>query len=147
MSTQHICAFKEDTIKKHFDLYLMIMMDDEKIKRLVILLFFTFLESSTCLPVFNETNEDIDNAKPENSRLGENYTCMALHKCDHYGKLFDDIMSETQRENVLQFYNRISCEFEDLPADELETSIYKGKICCFLFFLNIVLARRDVYFL
>ena len=102
-------------------------MDDEKIKRFVILLFFTFLESSTCLPVFNETNEDIDNAKAENSSLGENYTCMALHKCDHYGKLFDDIMSETQRENVLQFYNRISCEFEDMPENDLETSIYKGK--------------------
>ena len=148
MSTQHICAFKEDTIKKDFDLYL-IMMDDEKIKRFVILLFFTFLESSTCLPVFNETNEDIDNAKGENSSLGENYTCMALHKCDHYSKLFDDIMSETQRENVLQFYNRISCEFEDLPEDDLETSIYKGKICCFLFFLNtdFVLSRHYIYFL
>ena len=111
-------------------------MNDEKMMRFVIVLFFTFLESSTCLPVFNETNEDIDNAKGENSSLGENYTCMALHKCDHYGKLFDDIMSETQRENVLQFYNRISCEFEDLPEDDLETSIYKGKICCFAFFLN-----------
>ena len=104
-------------------------MDGEKINVFVILLFFTFLESYTCLPVFNETNEDIDNAKVENSSLSENYTCMALHKCDHYGKLFDDIMSETQRENVLQFYNRISCEFEDLHEDDLETSIYKGNIC------------------
>ena len=122
-------------------------MDDENIKRLVILLFITFLEPSTCLPVFNETNEDIDNAKGENSSLGENYTCMALHKCDHYDKLFDDIMSETQRENVLQFYNRISCEFEDLSEDDLETTIYKGKICCFPFFLNIfVLSRHDIYF-
>ena len=102
-------------------------MDDEKIKRLVVLLFFTFLESSTCLPVFNETNEDIDSANGENSSLSENYTCMALHKCDHYSKLFDDIMSETQKENVLQFYNRISCEFEDMPENDLETSIYKGK--------------------
>ena len=133
MSTQHICKFKEDRIKKHLDCNLSIM-DGEKIKRLVVLLFFTFLESSTCLPVFNETNEDIDSANGENSSLSENYTCMALHKCDHYSKLFDDIMSETQKENVLQFYNRISCEFEDLPENDLETSIYKGKILYFPFF-------------
>ena len=116
-------------------------MDDDKIKRFAILLCFTFLESSTCLAVFNETNEDSGNAQGENSSLIENYTCMALHKCDHYGKLFDDIMSEAQRENVLQFYNRISCETEDLPEDDLETSIYKGKICCFPFFLNMYVAN------
>ena len=100
-------------------------MDDEKIKRLVILLSFTFLESSTCLPVFNETNEDIDSANGENSSLSENYTCMALHKCDHYSKLFDDIMSATQKETVIEFYNCILIEFWDLPETDLETFIYK----------------------